>query len=191
MAADLEMQPHEVHECARAVLNFWFALPAQKHFAKDAVLDREITARFGPLRNRVYASDARGWGDDADSLLAAIIVLDQFSRNIHRGTARAFEADDLATMLTLRAIEKGWDAGMSVRRLQFLYMPLMHAEDVPLQRLSLEKYGALGDDDILKFARDHAAVVEQFGRFPSRNAALGRRSTALETEYLARPDAGW
>lgn len=191
MAADLEMQPHEVHECARAVLDFWFALPAEKHFAKDAALDREITARFGLLRDRVYAVDAKGWGDDADTLLAAIIVLDQFSRNIHRDTARAFEADDLATMLTLRAIEKGWDTGMSVQRLQFLYMPLMHAEDLPLQRLGLEKFAELGDDDILKFARDHAAVVEQFGRFPSRNAALGRRSTPAEEAYLARPGSGW
>ena len=191
MAADLEMPPHEVHECAQAVLDFWFALPAETHFAKDAALDREITARFGPLRDRVYASDAKGWTDDAETLLAAIIVLDQFSRNIHRDTARAFEADDLATMLTLRAIEKGWDGGMPVPRLQFLYMPLMHAEDMPLQRLSLEKFGALADDDILGFARDHAAVIEKFGRFPSRNAALDRRSTPAETAYLARPDAGW
>ena len=185
------MQPREVHECARAVHDFWFGLPAEQHFARDEALDREITARFGPLRNRVYASDAAGWGDDPETLLAAIIVLDQFSRNIHRGTARAFEADDLATMLTLRAIEKGWDADMPTERLQFLYMPLMHAEDRTLQRLSLEKFGALGDEKIMAFARDHAAVIDTYGRFPSRNAALGRRSTPEEDAYLARPDAGW
>lgn len=191
MAADLVMPAGEVHECTQAVLDFWFALPAAKHFAKDADLDREMTARFGRLRDRIYASDAGGWRDVPDSLLAAVIVLDQFSRNIRRGTAAAFAADDLAATLTLLAIERGWDVAMPAERRQFLYMPLMHAEDAALQRLSLEKFAALGDDDIYAFARDHAGVIERFGRFPSRNAALGRRSTPAEESYLTEPGAGW
>jgi len=191
MADDLGARTDEVHAAAKCVLDFWFGLAPDRHFAKDEALDREIAERFGVLRDRVFADRAASWRDEPDTLLAAIILLDQFSRNLHRGNAEAFAADNLAVSLTLHAIERGWEANYSPEQRAFLYMPLMHAEDVPLQTLSIEKFEALGNANNLKFARDHAAVIARFGRFPSRNAALSRASTAAATDYLSGPDAGW
>lgn len=192
MAGDLETQRIEVHACAKAVLDYWFdELKPEQQFAKDDAVDAEIARRFGHARDVVLASSAAGWRDDPDRLLAAVILLDQFSRNIHRGTPEAFAADPLALALTLEAIGKGWDHDMAPERATFLYMPLMHAENAEAQRMCLEKFTALGRPENLRFAMEHAVVIEQFGRFPSRNEALGRQSTPEEREYLKRPDAGW
>lgn len=191
MADDLGAASLDVHARAREVLGFWFALTPEQHFAKSPKLDAEIGARFGPLRDLVLNTGAAGWRDDPETLLAAIILLDQFSRNIHRGTAQAFAADPLALELALQAIEKGWDVGMSVEQRQFLYLPLEHAEDKAMQKLSVEKFAALDDAYLLGFARKHAQVIERFGRFPSRNAALGRESVAEELEFLKAEGAGW
>ncbi len=173
------------------MLDFWFALTPEQHFAKSEQLDTEIKECFGALRDVVLAGKAEGWRDDPETLLAAIIVLDQFSRNIFRSSAEAFAADKLAQGLTLDAIGRGWDGGMTAERKHFLYMPLMHAEDEALQELCVEKFEEIGDPQALDFAHQHADVVARFGRFPSRNAALGRESTELEKEYLRQPDAGW
>lgn len=182
----------EVHEEARDVLRFWFEeLNPEQQFAKDEAVDARIAERFGTCRDFLLATGAAGWREPCDNLLAAVIVLDQFSRNIHRGTPQAFAADDLALSLTLEAIGKGWDADLPPERAAFLYMPLMHAENAEAQRLSLQKFTALGQAENLRFAMEHAVVIEQFGRYPSRNAALGRESTAEELAYLKRPDAGW
>src|SRR3546814_21143703 len=101
------------------------------------------------------------------SLLASGIVFDQFSRNIHRGQAQAFAADPLALSLTEHAIAQGWDAGMTTTERQFLYMPMMHAEDRAVQQRSLHYFATLGDDFIFGFAKDHADVIARLGRFPS------------------------
>lgn len=179
-------------ERAREVLDFWLGeVPAEKRFAKDAELDRQIGERFGALRDAVLESGAEGWRDTPERLLAAVILLDQFSRNLHRGTPQAFAADPLALDLTKEAIAKGWEDGYSPVERQFLYLPLMHSEDRSVQALSVEKFEALGDANVIGFARDHRDVVERYGRFPSRNAALGRASTAEEEAYLSKPGAGW
>ncbi|MGH6615623.1 DUF924 family protein [Sphingomonas sp.] len=192
MSGDLGAKPGEVHDAAHDVLRFWFEdVPPEKRFARDEALDRTIAERFGALRERVVASDAAGWGNDPDTLLAAIILLDQFSRNIHRGTAGAFAADALALKLTKRAIILAWDDGLPVERRAFLYMPMMHSEDRAVQAKSLMWFERLGDEENLTYAREHEAVIARFGRFPSRNAALGRESTPEELDYLSQPDAGW
>jgi len=192
MADDLGGDSLEVHDEAAAVLRFWFdEVPAEKRFAKDAALDATITERFPGLRHRLLRTDAQGWRTDARALLAAIIVLDQFSRNIFRGKADAYGGDALALSLTMEAIALGWDEGRSVPERQFLYMPMMHAEDAVVQLKSLQHYADLGDEYVLGFAKEHADVIARFGRFPSRNAALGRVSTPAEEEYLSQPDAGW
>ncbi|SEM44611.1 Uncharacterized conserved protein, DUF924 family [Sphingomonas gellani] len=178
-------------EQAREVLGFWFGLPADRHFAKDDALDAEIRARFAGMRDRVLADKAEGWRDDPDTLLAAIILLDQFSRNIHRGSAEAFRGDDLAASLTLLAIDRGWEERFPPERRVFLLMPLMHAEDAGLQALSVNRFEALDRPENTRFAHDHADVFRRFGRFPGRNAALGRHSTPEEEAYLAEPGAGW
>jgi len=191
LAGDLGAATLDVHAKAREVLSFWFALTPEQHFATSVRLDAEIKARFGPLRDLVLGSGAAGWRDDPETLLAAIILLDQFSRNIHRGTAEAFAADPLALQLALEAIGKGWDADMDKDRRQFLYLPLEHAEDPAMQKLSVEKFGSLDDAYLLGFAEKHAAVVARFGRYPSRNAALGRESTPEELAFLSEAGAGW
>ena len=176
-----------VDSAASAVLDFWFAIPADKRFAKDEALDREIAARFGALRQRVHDTAAAEWRDDPRHLLAAVILLDQFSRNLFRGKAEAFASDPIAHRLTAEALAKGWDAEMTHEERVFLYLPMMHGEDAESQRRSVALYRALGEEENLRFAIDHAAVFARFGRFPSRNAALGRETTVEEQAYL---DAG-
>lgn len=192
MSGDLGLADGEVHAEAQEVLDFWFGeLTPKQHFAKDDAVDTMIASRFARLHDILMASGAAGWRDTPECLLAAVIVLDQFSRNMHRGSAQAYAADTLALSLTLEAIGKHWDEGLPPERAAFLYLPLMHAEHPEAQRLSLRKFTALGQPENLRFAMEHAVVIEQFGRFPSRNAALGRASTAEELDYLKRPDAGW
>ncbi|MCW6529513.1 DUF924 domain-containing protein [Sphingomonas sp. MMSM20] len=185
------MRDVQVHEKAGEVIDFWFSLAPKWHFIPDPALDREIADRFGATRQAVFATGAADWQDNHDSLLAAVILLDQFSRNIHRDTPAAFEADPLAASLTVSAIDREWDEHYPVDRRIFLYMPLMHAEDAALQRLSVEKYVALGEPEQLRYAHEHADVIARFGRFPTRNAALGRESTAEEKDYLSQPGVGW
>lgn len=177
---------------ARRVLAFWFdELTPEQHFTKDDALDAAMRERFGDRRDAVLASGAEGWLADADSALAAVILLDQISRNIHRDTAEAFRADPLALFLCLEAIERGFHRALAPERRGFLYMPLMHAEDAGVQRFALARFAEPGLEHQAGFAREHAAVIFRFGRYPSRNAALGRTSTPAELEYLAQPGAGW
>jgi len=189
MAGDLGIHSSLVHDEARAILDFWFALSMERQFKRDPEVDREITRRFGALRDTVFASGAAGWRGGPDELLAAIILLDQFSRNIYRDSPRAYEADDLAVELTLLAIANGWEGRYVEEERAFLYMPLMHAEDLLLQRLSVEKFTELGGPNV-PFAIGHRDRVERFGRFPTRNSALARESTTEERAYLAMPDDG-
>lgn len=191
MDGDLGADDREVHASAGDVLDFWFALTTAEQFGKDDKLDSGIARRFGPLRDHLLKSGADGWRGDADRMLAAIVVLDQFSRNLHRGSAEAFAADDLAVQLTLEAIRAHFDLDLPPGRRAFLYMPLMHAEHLGLQRFAIGLFAEAGLDEQVRFAREHAEVIEEYGRFPSRNKALGRESTPAEKEYLSRPDAGW
>ncbi|TGX52332.1 DUF924 domain-containing protein [Sphingomonas gei] len=191
MASDLGTAGSEVHAKAEEVLGFWFdGLMPEQWFAKSDELDLEIGARFEALRRAVLESEAEGWRDDPRSLLAAVILLDQFSRNVHRGSAKAFAADPLAQQLATLAVERGWDRAMTREHRQFLYLPFEHAESRDLQAVSLRCFEALGGE-LFDYARQHAEVIARYGRFPSRNAALGRASTAEEEEYLAQPGSGW
>jgi uncharacterized protein (DUF924 family) len=189
MKRDLGTATGEVHR-AGEVRRFWLEeTPAELRFARDAALDAEIFARFEALRDAVLASHAAGWRDDPYNLLAAVILLDQFSRNIHRGSAEAFAADPLARALTREALAHGWGAGLTAVERQFLYMPLMHSESMADQLVGIALFEADGKDGIVAdFARRHAAQIARFGRFPQRNAALGRMTTEAEAELLARPD---
>ena len=169
------------------MLRFWFEeTPERLWYAQDDGLDTACARRFGPLRDAVLASRAAGWRGAPGTMLAAIILLDQFSRNIFRGDARAFEADPLALDLAREVVAKGWHDGLEERRRQFLLMPFMHAEDREMQRLSLVLFA--GTDNAV-YAERHAAQIERFGRFPQRNAALGRETTAEEADFLSRPGA--
>lgn len=196
MARDLGTPRTEVHQeaieqQAEAVLDFWLRqTPPDKRFARDAALDAEIARRFGGLIDEVAAAHAAGWRARPRTLLAAVILLDQFSRNIRRGKADAFANDPLARALTDEAIAKGWDLGMSPAERQFLYLPLMHCERLDAQVRSLPLFDA-ADANAANFARLHCAQIARFGRFPGRNAALGRATTPAEAELLKEPGAGF
>jgi len=177
---------------AQQVLDFWFnELTPEQHFAVDPLLDETICARFAPLRETLFATDAEGWQGDGNTLLAAIIVLDQFSRNIFRNSAEAFAADPLALNLSLAAISSGYHAELEAARRAFLYMPLMHCEDRGVQLFSARCFSEPGLEHNLGFAKAHADVIERFGRFPSRNQALGRESTEAEMAFLSQSGSGW
>lgn len=192
MGSDLGAKAQEVHAEARQVLGFWFdLLMPEQWFSRSDAVDAEIAELFGPLRDEVFASGAAAWRGDAESLLAAVILLDQFSRNIHRESAEAFAADPLAQELAKAALERGWDETLPPERRQFLYMPFQHGESRELQMLSLACFERLGLDQPLSYAVEHAEVIARFGRFPTRNAALGRESTAEEEAYLSQPGVGW
>jgi uncharacterized protein (DUF924 family) len=179
-----------IDEQADAVLNFWLEeTPADKRFARDDALDEAIRERFGPLQAALSAGLDPGWWSAPRPLLAAIIVLDQFSRNLHRGHAAAFATDDVARDLARYAVARAWQVGMTAAERQFLFMPFMHSEAMADQRLAVALFEALGEPVALDFARRHMAQVERFGRFPQRNAALGRDSSAAELEFMAQPGA--
>lgn len=168
------------------ILGFWFAPgAAEKWFEPPPDFDAEITRRFG-ARYEEAAKDVLGpWEDHADGALALVILLDQFPRNMFRGSARAFAADALALGVAGRAVERGFDLAVPIERRVFFYLPFEHSEDIGDQRRSCVLTGERCDIGVyLDYAERHRAVIERFGRFPHRNAVLGRASTPEEIEYL-------
>ena len=177
----------DIPEQAMQVLHFWFLeLRPADWFDSSERLDSRIERRFGPVLSDAVAGRLDDWADTPQGLLALVIVLDQFSRNIHRGTARAFAQDKAAQGLVLRALDAGWDDRLGMDERQFLYMPLMHAEDRDLQELAVGKYEALvgSAQYVLDFAKRHRDIVQDYGRFPYRNEMLKRESTAEEREFI-------
>ncbi len=167
------------------VLSFWFEeLEPKQWFRTDPDLDAAITARFASLLDELAGRSVASLNASPHETLAAIIVLDQFSRNIYRGEARAFSQDALAAKLAVAAVDAGFDAALEPQQRHFMYMPFMHAEDLEMQERSLELFGSLEDDNTLKFAREHHEIIARFGRYPYRNEVLGRTSTPEELEYL-------
>ena len=162
------------------LLDFWFSLGKQDWWRGSAELDAEIKERFGiewARQSRRLAGDFLG---DAETALAAVILFDQLPRNMFRGHADQYSTDHLALAVAKGAIERGYDDGMAPERRGFLYMPFQHSEELKDQVQSMLLFTALGDPEQLAYARKHHAVVEKFGRFPHRNAVLGRKPTAME-----------
>jgi uncharacterized protein (DUF924 family) len=187
----------------QAVLDFWFGAPGSptrgdaraEWFRKDEKFDDEIRRRFGDAVAIALAGGFGEWCTTAEGSLARILLLDQFTRNIFRGTPRAFAGDERALATAEDAVTRGFDRALPIRERWFVYMPFEHAESVDAQHRSLELFGTLaremGDDDALVWARKHAEVIFRFGRYPHRNAILGRASTPEEEAYLREPGAGF
>jgi uncharacterized protein (DUF924 family) len=184
---------------AAEVLEFWFGTPAgavrREWFVKDPVFDETIRARFGEGVDRALQGPL-GWGPSPAERLAEIVVLDQFPRNLFRGQARAFAGDARACALALALIDEGADRELLPVQRWFAYLPLEHAEDLALQQRSVALFKALAAEDsamegAADYARRHRDVIARFGRFPHRNAALGRESTDAERAYLAQPGSGF
>jgi uncharacterized protein (DUF924 family) len=169
-----------------AILHFWFdELSEEQHWRKDAAMDRHIAERFGAVREAVLRGGAKGWRDTPETLLAAIILLDQFSRNIFRGKRQAFDGDALALELSKLAMERGWVEEVPKDWQAFFLMPLMHSEKMADQERCVAEFKRL-DGNNLKFAILHHDQIKRFGRFPGRNKALGRVSSPEEREVIAR-----
>jgi uncharacterized protein (DUF924 family) len=165
---------------AQAVRDFWFSHGWDDWWKVNPAFDAEIRDRFLPLWEEDRDGLPEQFLEAADDALAAIILFDQFPRNMFRGHADQFSTDPLALAIARGAIERGHDDGMTSAQRGFLYMPFQHSEDLADQRRSLLLFTALGNAEQLDYARRHYEVIEQFGRFPHRNAVLGRKPTALE-----------
>jgi uncharacterized protein (DUF924 family)/quercetin dioxygenase-like cupin family protein len=174
------------------VLSFWFDDLRPEHwFTVDETVDKEVDARFGSLYRRLAAGVPPEWEQTPESCLAAVIVLDQFPRNMFRGDARAFATDAAALEVADRAIGRGFDRALAPVRRTFLYMPFQHSERPEDQARSVDLFAALGDPQTLDFAKRHKEIVDRFGRFPHRNAVLGRASTEEELAFLEQPDSSF
>lgn len=170
------------------ILHFWFEeLTPKDWWAKDPKLDALIAQRFGGLLARAAKCELFAWRASPRGRLAEVIVLDQFSRNIHRDTPAAFACDPLALALAQEAVARGDDQALPPVQRAFLYLPFMHSESPEIQRISVALYEQNGLEDNLDFARRHQAIIERFGRYPHRNEILGRASTAEEIAFLKEP----
>lgn len=169
----------------RSIIEFWFAeLPSSAWFASSVELDSAIVRRFGDIHQAALAGELYSWRHKPLGRLAEIMVLDQFSRNIFRDTPRAFAADGQALVLAQEAIRIHADAELTEEQRIFLYMPYMHSESPAIQNASLRLYEALGLENNYRFAVAHQEIVARFGRYPHRNAILGRPSTDEELVFL-------
>ena len=187
---------------ASDVLAFWFVKEnAARWYVADAAFDHEIRQRFGDLAEEAAEGRLDDWASSPESWLALLILLDQFSRNLHRNDARAWAQDVKAQRLALSGIAKGDDQALPALQRVFAYMPLEHAEDLSLQQRSVELFDTLRQsvpldqrqrfDEFHAYAKKHRDVIERFGRFPHRNAALGRPNTKDEAAYLAQPGSSF
>lgn len=190
------------------ILTFWFGedlgnplIHSAKWWKKDPDFDREIQTRFETDLQMATSGGLESWRERPEACLAYIILLDQFSRNIYRDTPRSFAQDPLALQAALQAIDQGLDREIPLMARAFYYLPLMHAEDREKQNRCVQIFAGLVQEAPMElkkmfqvnydFARRHAAIIEQFGRFPHRNKILGRASTAEEIEFLKQPGSSF
>lgn len=172
---------------AREVLEFWTAAGPKAWFAKDPGFDAEIRRRFEAAHHAAARGELDGWTAEAESALALLLLLDQFPRNLFRGSAHAFAADPLARAVARGAIADGLDRATPASLRPFFYLPFEHSEAIEDQKLALALCEALEREtgESARWARLHHDIIARFGRFPHRNRCLGRASTAEETTFLA------
>jgi len=166
-------------------------LAPQQWWRKDAKLDAQITARFEPTHTAAARGEFFTWRATAEGRLAEIIVLDQLSRHIYRDTPRAFAYDSVALVLAQEAIARRADRELPPPRRSFMYMPFMHSESLLIHDRAVELFRQPGLEGDLEYELKHKRIIERFGRFPYRNAILGRPSTTDEGEFLKRPDSAF
>lgn len=186
---------------ARDVLDFWFGSAQDLKlrgawFRKDAAFDARLRECFGATIATALAGGLREWDGTPSGRLARIVVLDQFTRNTRRDTAQAFAGDALALEAAQAMVDAGLDTALHPVQRVFVYMPFEHAEDAAAQRRAVQLFTVLAATmpecaGYLDYAQRHCRVIERFGRFPHRNAVLGRRSTPQELAYLAQPGSGF
>lgn len=175
---------------AAEILHFWFrGLKPGQWFGRDDAVDAALRRRFARDLARLGRQPAAAFLTDPLTARAAVLLFDQCPRNLYRDDARAFAFDPLARAVAKGALARGWDKGLTKPERQFLAMPLMHSEAIADQEWSLRLYAALGDGFVFGFARAHHGMIARFGRFPHRNALLGRHGSAAERRAVAAGNA--
>jgi len=196
----------------KEILEFWFGKTAEEQstarnelwFTDSKKYDGEIKERFGRDVEEALKGGYKGWEGQAEGTLSLLLLLDQFTRQIYRGTPQAFSGDPQALRLCLQGLDASQDAALPFLQRVFFYMPLMHSEDPLVQERSVQAFTALKDQALaqdhpllptlqynVKFAHDHKNIVDRFGRFPHRNQILGRESTEEEKEFLTLPGSSF
>lgn len=174
------------------ILDFWFHEIAPAQWWKvDPAFDETVRSRFGVLHEQARRCELLAWRATPQGRLAEVIMLDQFARNIHRGTALAFAADPLALALAQEAVAAGADLALPVEQRAFLYMPYMHSESAVIHALAEPLMRERAPQHTHAFELRHKAIVDRFGRYPHRNAILGRESTPEEVEFLQQPGSSF
>jgi uncharacterized protein (DUF924 family) len=168
------------------VLAHWRALGPDRWFVADEAVDSDLRSRFLPLYAAAAGGLLKDWENDAEGALALVLALDQFPRNMFRGTSAAFMHDSFAREVAGRAIARGFDRQFGTLERRFFYLPFMHSEDVADQERCCELCRAAEDQEGLAYAEEHAAIIRRFGRFPHRNGVLGRATTPEERAFLDR-----
>ena len=166
------------------VIGFWRHAGPQKWFKKVHAFDEAIRLKFEPVHHRAARGEYDAWAETADGALALLILLDQFPRNLYRNSAHAFATDPKARTIARAAIERGFDRQVDPALRNFFYLPFEHSEDLADQDYGLALVAEGGVEDDLKWAALHRDIIVRFGRFPHRNACLGRMTTAEEQEFL-------
>ena len=170
---------------AKEILDFWFNEPINQHwFSSTPEIDRQISDLYEKTWEKAQAGEFQSWQQSAEGCLALCIVLDQFPLNMFRGTAKSFSTEQAAVRIAKWAIESNFDKKLSKDRLSFLFMPLMHSENLDDQDLAVSFFETAKLEGNIRFAKHHRELIREFGRFPHRNAILGRESTQEELDYL-------
>lgn len=176
----------------QAVLRFWFEeATSEQHFGKDDAFDANIRQRFAESHAAAVRGELFEWRRIPQGRLAEIIVLDQFSRNLFRDSPRAFAADGMALVLAQEAVRADSDRALPPAQRLFLYMPYMHSESRAIHAVAKTLFESLGLEENLKYELAHKAIIDRFGRFPHRNAILGREPTPEELEFLRQPGSAF
>jgi uncharacterized protein (DUF924 family) len=170
------------------VLAFWFADPG-RWWRKDAAFDAEVRERFLGLHTAIAAGEHADWPETPRGALAYVIVLDQFSRNMFRDSARMYATDEMALAAARRALDRGFDQELSDDERMFLYMPFMHSENIADQDRCVSLFSPR--EQLVRYAEQHRKIIREFGRFPHRNVLLARPSTPEELDFLSRPGSSF
>ena len=174
------------------ILNFWFVETTPEFwFKKDDDFDAAIKDRFGKTVTKALAGKLDHWANDAEGCLALILMLDQFTRNIFRHSARAFSGDEMALALSLRCVERKYLDADKPFYCQFMLMPMMHSEEIDIQDMSLPLFETYTSKLTHEYAIKHRDIIARFGRFPHRNAILGRPNNSEEDHFLTQPGSSF
>ena len=192
------MSPKTLSHLIEEILSFWFGAPDDadygkpqaKWFEKNDNFDAEIKQRFEQVMIDAAAGKLDDMAESPEGAVALLIMLDQFPRNVYRGSAEAFASDEHARTVATRVLERGFDQQVAPVMRSFMYLPFEHSEDLADQERSLELFTKLGGSGI-EWAEKHHVIIERFGRFPHRNEVLGRASTPEETELLTQPNSSF